>query len=267
VRRYAFPIEATMLRINAAFFIESPPPNPQTPINLRSPELLFLHHVSPAQDIWAFGCLVYSLLTNQPLFNLFDMGSREYLDDDHIIQMIAALGPLPASLKRVWPRYGKYFDKNDVQMVFELDWAPSLGSGADEKTENDHHVEEDGSAIPNDEWEEQDSERLLDPPSIRDTPIQDLYPTLIEVYTFNNSEFDPSGDADTLDMAPPTQPTQPPLRERWLRDHRRLDMRPEEADAVASLLEQILRYEPSERPSTAELLRHPWIEGFCAEAR
>jgi len=41
-------------------------------------------------------------------------------------------------------------------------------------------------------------------------------------------------------------------------------MAPEEAEAVASLLQQILQYDPAKRPTATDLLRHPWIEKFCA---
>ena len=50
-----------------------------------------------------------------------------------------------------------------------------------------------------------------------------------------------------------TRPAEPPLRDRWLRD-KHPAMAPKEAEAVASLLQQILQYDPAERPSTTDLL-------------
>ena len=38
------------------------------------------------------------------------------------------------------------------------------------------------------------------------------------------------------------------------------DIDEEEADVVTSLIRTILKYEPSERPSAAELLEHPWFQ-------
>jgi serine/threonine protein kinase len=69
-------------------------------VDVRSPELLFHNTISAAQDIWAFGCLIYLLLTNSSLFELSVMGSSDDLDDEHILQLIALLGPLPEDLRK-----------------------------------------------------------------------------------------------------------------------------------------------------------------------
>ena len=57
--------------------------------------------------------------------------------------MIELLGPLPADLKSAWLRHRNYFDENDIQTVFVVDWAPSLGSldeNLAEKEENQHRA-------------------------------------------------------------------------------------------------------------------------------
>ena len=258
-----------------AFYADFPPTNPQTPVNLRSPELLLRKHSSTAQDIWAFGCLVYSLLTNTSLVELFDMGDRNYLDDDHILQMIELLGPLPADLKSAWLRYRNYFDENDVQTVFVVDWTPSLGSldenlteEEDEEKEKGEHRAESDMNLPDSKAEEEEEEeeaykaRWRAPESANAVPTQQLYPSLVEVVYDSRSSHALGSDlgegSDTH-----ARPVEPPLRDRWLRD-KHPAMAPDEAEAVASLLQQILQYDPADRPTTTDLLRHPWIEKFCA---
>ena len=41
------------------------------------------------------------------------------------------------------------------------------------------------------------------------------------------------------------------------------DMSQGEAEAAVDLLQQILRYDPAERPTITDLLKHPWIVKFC----
>ena len=64
-----------------------------------------------------------SFVASPPLFNI---GNPEALDDDHILQMIELLGPLPDNLTRVWSSYGQYFDEHDVQTSFRNEWAPDM---------------------------------------------------------------------------------------------------------------------------------------------
>jgi hypothetical protein len=102
---------------------------------------------------------VYSLLTNLSLFELFDMGNRDYLDDDHILQTIELLGPLPADLKGAWLRYRNYFDENDIQTVFVVDWAPILGNLDENLTEEEEGQHRAGSDVdPSDSNAEEDEE-------------------------------------------------------------------------------------------------------------
>jgi serine/threonine protein kinase len=213
---------------------------------------------------------VYSLLTNLSLFELFDMGSRDYLDDDHILQMIELLGPLPADLKSAWLRYRNYFDENDIQTVFVVDWAPSLGnldeSLIEEEEEGQYGAESDmdlsDSNADEDDEEEACKARRRAPEPANAAPTQQLYPSLVEVvYDGRTSHALDSDLGEGSDAH--TRPAEPPLRDRWLRD-KHPAMAPEEAEAVASLLQQILQYDPAERPTTTDLLRHPWIEKFCA---
>lgn len=210
---------------------------------------------------------MYSLLTNLSLFELFDMGNRDYLDDDHILQMIELLGPLPADLKSAWPRYRNYFDENDVQTVFVVDWAPSLGSLDENLTEGEEgkHRAESDMDLPDSNAEEEEEaykSRWGAPDHANAVPTQQLYPSLVEVVYDGRTSHTLDSDLGEGSDAH-ASPVEPPLRDRWLRD-KHPAMASEEAEAVASLLQQILQYDPAERPTTTDLLRHPWIENFCA---
>ena len=245
---------------STAFFSDLPPADPKTPIDVRSPELLLQKRTSSKQDIWAFGCLIYTLLTNRPLFELTGFGGREYIDDEHIIQMVALLGPLPEYLKNAWPRFRKYFDENGTQTVFEVDWPLSIGSSDDNMTESSY-PEENDMALPEGNVDEDSCYGERRRAIMEEVPSQQLYPSLVEVYKDQTPAISISGPAEDTNVD--TGPMQPPLRDRW-QDNKHPEITPDEAEAIASLLQQIFRYDPAERPTTTELLRHPWVEDFCA---
>lgn len=57
-------------------------------------------------DIWSFGCLVFELITGLPLFCVPGSGHE---DDDHLLALTAALGPLPDELFSLWKNSSQYF--------------------------------------------------------------------------------------------------------------------------------------------------------------
>ncbi|KAI0547702.1 serine/threonine-protein kinase SRPK3 [Xylaria curta] len=93
-----------------AFWIGKPPASIVTPVALRAPEIILRSQASPASDIWSFGCLMYALLTDCPLFQVFDFGRQaDVIDDEHLIALSEVLGPLPDHMRAEWPRYTTYF--------------------------------------------------------------------------------------------------------------------------------------------------------------
>jgi serine/threonine protein kinase len=251
-----------------AFFSSFPPTSPRTPVDVRSPELILQSTISAAQDVWAFGCLIYLLFKSSSLFELSVMGDSGDLDDDHILQMIALLGRLPEDLKSAWPRYRNYFDEQGVQTTFEVDCAPSFGSLDDlmEDGNLDDLAQDEDLDTAEVDLIEDDKQDNVDkgmpdgpgntyPPQANKESTQELYPSLIEVYQRPHS--------DKTENSHITQgPTWPPLRDRWLQD-KHPAMASEESEAVADLLHKIFRYEPAERLTVREILKHPWIRGFC----
>ena len=70
------------------------------------------------------------------------MSNIEEADDDHLLQMIDILGPLPKSLAERWPGWRTYFDesgqriKDDIGEPFDQDKFDA------EMNDNDDHADE-----------------------------------------------------------------------------------------------------------------------------
>ncbi|KAI1052516.1 hypothetical protein LB507_007565, partial [Fusarium sp. FIESC RH6] len=88
-----------------AYFFDNPPKKLPTPTDLRSPELVLKNQISKASDIWAFGCLIFEVITNTRLFQIPDTNK----DDEHLLQLHERLGPLPEGLFSQWKRSELYF--------------------------------------------------------------------------------------------------------------------------------------------------------------
>ncbi len=62
--------------------------------------------VDKTLDVWSFGCLVFELITGQPLFCV---PGSEFEDDDHLLSLTAELGELPDELFKHWKTSSLYF--------------------------------------------------------------------------------------------------------------------------------------------------------------
>ena len=92
-----------------AFFFSDPPVKPLVPVGLRAPELILAGDVNKTLDIWSYGCLVFELVTGQPLFCVPWDESKTVEDDDHLLQLNDLLGALPEELYRNWATASRYF--------------------------------------------------------------------------------------------------------------------------------------------------------------
>lgn len=95
-----------------AYFLDDPPEKPITPLGLRAPELVLKREVDKSLDIWSFGCLVFELVTRQPLFCIPAYDDRTEEDDNHILELQAKLGPLPDELYSHWETSSQYYTKD-----------------------------------------------------------------------------------------------------------------------------------------------------------
>ncbi|KAF4498623.1 dis1-suppressing kinase dsk1 [Fusarium agapanthi] len=95
--------------MGGAYFLNDPPKKPITPLGLRAPELVLMGEVDKSLDIWSFGCLVFELVTGQPLFCIPAHHDRTEEDDNHILELQAKLGPLPDELYSRWETSSRYY--------------------------------------------------------------------------------------------------------------------------------------------------------------
>jgi PAS domain-containing protein len=153
----------------------------------------------------------------------------ESADDDHLLELNDILEPLPDSwLKEKWPRAGKFFGPNRERL--------------------NPYSEEDAEA---EEMDDIDSEEM------DDTGAEEMDNTdskeLEEAHQEEEEECD-DGDDKMQDGI-------------WINDsleklfekNKPEDIDEAEAEVVTALIRQILKYEPSQRPSALELLQHPWF--------
>ncbi|KAF9241657.1 hypothetical protein DTO013E5_10067 [Penicillium roqueforti] len=103
---YAEGFKVKLSDMGGAYFFTDPPAKPVTPLGLRAPEFILTGAVDNTVDIWSFGCLVFELITGQPLFCI---PSSEMEDDDHLLSLTAQLGALPDELYKHWTTSSLYF--------------------------------------------------------------------------------------------------------------------------------------------------------------
>lgn len=106
---YANGFEIKLSDMGGAYAFDKPPTKPITPVGLRPPEFILTGAVNKTFDIWSFGCLVFELVTGQPLFGIPWYESESMRDDDHLLSFTARLGELPDNLYKDWTTSSLYF--------------------------------------------------------------------------------------------------------------------------------------------------------------
>lgn len=100
---------------------------PLVPLGLRAPELILAGEVNKTLDIWSFGCLVFELITGQPLFCVPWSDSEATQDDDHLLSFTACLGDLPEELYHKWKTAHLYFTPERKLFNCQLGGVPGGG--------------------------------------------------------------------------------------------------------------------------------------------
>ncbi|KAI3329013.1 serine/threonine-protein kinase SRPK3 [Xylariaceae sp. AK1471] len=121
LKEEALPQEQQIVRLadfGGAFWIDKPPESIVTPLALRAPEAILHGKVGPAIDIWSFGCLMFELLTDYPLFEPCPFGrQKDVVDDEHLIELSEVVGTLPEDMLAKWPRYSAYFGPDGERLT------------------------------------------------------------------------------------------------------------------------------------------------------
>ncbi|KAF5568046.1 CMGC SRPK kinase [Fusarium phyllophilum] len=178
-----------------------------TPVALRAPETILNEHLGKGIDIWAFGCLVFEMITGRPLFVAIQSLEGEDYDetsnDEHLIQLWEVIGPLPKPLLENWRRADQYFDTS--------------GNRLEVKPQEDDYVSGDEDMESGDGTDEESDG-----------------PPLAYLGHFLSLEdqfmAEKPGDIDEV-----------------------------EAKEILDLLRSIFQYDPAHRPSTSDLINHPWL--------
>ncbi|KAI5365904.1 putative protein kinase [Septoria linicola] len=102
------PVHVKISDLGAAFKGDNPPDTDKlvTPEGLRAPEIILGGKIAQAVDVWTFGCLMFEFITGDALFPVSSYGetSKAETDDEHLLQMIDALGQLPPKMFAQWPQ-------------------------------------------------------------------------------------------------------------------------------------------------------------------
>ena len=79
----------------------------------RSPEVILEYELNENCDMWSVGCLIYELLTGNPLFDP-DKKNHLSIDQDHILCMISTLGKIPDNLLNKSKNRNIFFKSNGL---------------------------------------------------------------------------------------------------------------------------------------------------------
>ena len=65
---------------------------------------------SISQDTWSFGCLLFEFVTGRSLFVVDTTGDEDETDDDHVLQLLSTIRPIPRDFLSKWVRSDIYFN-------------------------------------------------------------------------------------------------------------------------------------------------------------
>ncbi|QKX57219.1 uncharacterized protein TRUGW13939_04327 [Talaromyces rugulosus] len=158
---------------------------------------------------------------------------RADTDDDHLLELNDVIEPLPDLWLSKWPRAHKYFGPNRERLVPE---------------DEDENMEEDFKFANDDDFDEEYGNDETYADHMTD-----------ELAEGENLEYDKISIVDLGLANEPPMITNDSLEVQFNKK-KPDDIDSEEAKVVTELIRKILRYEPSERPTAADLLQHSWFK-------
>lgn len=248
--------------MGSVFWSDDPPETLVTPLGLRAPEIVLRGKITPAIDIWTFGCLVFELITGSPLLFVsppWDEDDDVDADDEHLLGMHDVLGPLPSHVLSKWARTDIHFDQNGDRILkvyragshgdygryhFENSPPPEAGVQSDARdcTAAYYIKKYDMKFADGEQSSGSDHEEPFKLPQIRgpDDPP----------WVMPEKEAGPV-DGDLLMFGDPMEQT--------LAKEKPSAMDDEELAQLISLLHLALQYDAKDRPSASQLLQHSWF--------
>jgi serine/threonine protein kinase len=206
--------------------------NRRIPISLHSPELALEDTTSPSQDIWAFGCAMFEVLTGFRLFKVDGLLSGEMQVDELMLFFSETLGSLSPALQTKWKHYSRYFDdqgrRNETMPDYKIKY-----DSEDEGSEKQMDDKGDAALEENTEFESSDVANL-------EAEMADYFANPGPVSEDDMSDISPILE-DLIDRFKPS------------------DMKSRDSDCVKTLLRRILQYEPQKCPQAAVLLKNAWF--------
>lgn len=223
------PIEIKISDMGAAVFLSHLPPHFWTAVNLRSPEMMVGHSISPSQDIWAFGCLMFELITGRALFRVHTRND-DSSDDEDSSDTENKVKIEDVADNRVQPKgHGDNDEetgigREDVARGKQKESSQPLPCLGDRNT------------------------RYLQQFSCRLGPVP---PSVLSKWPNSSTFFDQDGKSK---YTPWTS-----LEAHLDYDDTAVEINGAEKTALVELIRNIMRYEPEKRPSAMQLLRTSWF--------
>ncbi len=266
------------LTVLTAFFLTDPPERPATPASLRSPEMILEGKDGLAQDVWSFGCLVFEFICARPPFVVWTaFRPKEESDDDHLLMFDDTLGPLPDAVRSKWSRSHKYFNAAGKRIKEPNKDQPepngTNGISNAVSTGSDHGTNEtsNGAATGSANGTNRISNDIATDPEMKTNRISNGAAAISENGTNGISSEGATGSVNGADQETTQLPAfvvkepEPefhyPTLEDLFNQNKSPDLDADESATIKALLRQILTYDPDQRPSAAELLKHPWFAG------
>ncbi len=231
-----------------AFFTASPPSRLGTPLCFLAPECFFELKAGVHSDDWALACVIYMIRAGKPLLHIAYDSSHA----DAVLEIVHMLGPLPDS----WDKMS--FDDEGMpkheKMSYDGEVIPWLEEGEPLKHSlislvRDIESEAESSDLPsvreanggNCESNNGGFENVLKPRNVRQR----------------------KHIVDEFEDEVPSFGERPRTDEEELKEKERhanaLKISEEEVGSLYELLNKVLRYNPEERISTAEIEKHKWF--------
>ncbi|KAI5865652.1 kinase-like protein [Durotheca rogersii] len=210
---------AKVTDLGAAFLANDPPEETVTPVALRAPETILGLSVGKEIDIWCFGCLVFELLTGQQLF------------------------------VRIQPLEGDEYDEqiNDEHLCQISDVIGRLPEHMFARWRRaPRYFAPDGQRIRSETLDGDESSRSSDGEDAGD--VEDVHNVRAGLETPRSSESISLAAPETFDSL-----------EKQFRDGKPDGIDEVETKQILDLLGRLLQLDPSQRPSTEDILKHAWF--------